>query len=53
MDIQFILMIAFFIAALAYIGRVVYRNINPKNNSCNTGCGKCAANFDTLPDLKK
>ncbi|WP_461789212.1 FeoB-associated Cys-rich membrane protein [Pedobacter sp.] len=53
MDIQFILMIAIFILALAYIGRLVYRSISPKSNSCGTGCGKCAANFDQIPDLKK
>jgi uncharacterized membrane protein len=53
MDIQFILMIIIFLAALFYVGRMIYRAIAPKKGSCATGCGKCAASFDQIPDLKK
>lgn len=50
MDIQFILMIALFVAALIYVGRVIYRSIAPKKGSCATGCGKCGADFSKIPD---
>jgi hypothetical protein len=53
MDIQFILVVIIFIAALFYVGRLIYRSVSPKNDGCGTGCGKCAANFDNIPDLKK
>ncbi|MES2417343.1 MAG: FeoB-associated Cys-rich membrane protein [Bacteroidota bacterium] len=53
MDIQFIIVIAIFAAALFYIGRIIYRSISPKSGSCASGCGKCAANFDNIPPLKK
>jgi len=48
MDIQFILVIIIFIAALAYVGRMIYRSISSKDKGCATGCGKCAANFDHI-----
>lgn len=53
MDIQFILVVIIFIAALFYVGRLIYRSVLPKNDGCGTGCGKCAANFDNIPNLKK
>lgn len=53
MDIQFILMIVVFIAALFYIGRIIYRTISQKKDSCSTGCGKCSANFTQVPTPKK
>lgn len=53
MDIQFILMIIIFAAALFYVGRMIYCAISPKSDGCGTGCGKCAANFDHIPNLKK
>ncbi len=53
MDIQFILMIVVFLAALFYVGRMIYRSVSPKGDGCGTGCGKCAANFDNLPEPKK
>jgi len=53
MDIQFILMIIIFVAALFYVGRMIYRSVAPKANGCASGCGKCAANFDNMPELKK
>jgi hypothetical protein len=53
MDIQFILMIVVFAAALFYVGRMIYRSVSPKNDGCATGCGKCAANFDEVKIPKK
>jgi hypothetical protein len=53
MDIQFILMIIIFSAALFYVGRLIYRSVSSKNDGCATGCGKCAANFDNIPQPKK
>ena len=53
MDIQFILMIIVFAAALFYVGRMIYRSVSPKNDGCGTGCGKCAANFDEVKIPKK
>ncbi|TKC01921.1 FeoB-associated Cys-rich membrane protein [Pedobacter cryotolerans] len=53
MDIQFILVIVIFIAALFYVGRLIYRSVSTKGDGCGTGCGKCAANFDNIPNLKK
>jgi len=53
MDIQFILMIIIFLAALFYVGRMIYRSVSPKGDGCATGCGKCAANFDNIPQPKK
>ncbi|MFN0255959.1 FeoB-associated Cys-rich membrane protein [Pedobacter ureilyticus] len=52
MDIQFILMIVIFAAALIYVGRIIYRSIAPKKGSCATGCGKCSADFSKIPDTK-
>lgn len=53
MDIQFILVIIIFTAALFYVARTIYRSIAPKNDGCATGCGKCAANFDNIPSPKQ
>ncbi|MCY1514183.1 hypothetical protein D9M68_487120 [compost metagenome] len=53
MDIQFILVILIFIAALIYIGRMVYRAVSPKKNNCASGCGKCAANFNDIAPTKQ
>jgi hypothetical protein len=54
MDIQFILMIAIFVAALLYVGKIIYRSIFPKKNSCASGCGKCSVDFDkNLPTAKE
>ncbi|MFN0292234.1 FeoB-associated Cys-rich membrane protein [Pedobacter helvus] len=52
MDIQFILMIVIFAAALFYVGRIIYRSVSPKNDGCGTGCGKCSANFDHISKPK-
>jgi hypothetical protein len=40
--IQQIIVIAAFIAAVLYAGRMVYRNFTVKEG-CGTGCGKCSA----------
>lgn len=53
MSIQVILVAVLFVAALCYIGRLIYQSVAQKNGSCNTGCGKCSANFDNIPDPKK
>jgi hypothetical protein len=39
--LQEILIVLIFIAALAYLGRLVFRSFQA--NSCATGCGKCSA----------
>ncbi|RZK50829.1 MAG: FeoB-associated Cys-rich membrane protein [Pedobacter sp.] len=52
MDLQFILVILLFLAALLYVGIKVYFTIFPKSNNCNSGCNKCAANFDHIPSPK-
>jgi len=52
MDMQLILVIVLFIAALAYIVRMVYRALSPKNKGCASGCGKCAANFNDIAPPK-
>ena len=52
MDIQFILVIIIFAAAVFYVGRMIYRAVSPKSDGCASGCGKCAANFDNIPTQK-
>jgi bacterioferritin-associated ferredoxin len=39
---QTILVIALFIAAIAYLGRLIYKQLQAKS-ACATGCGKCSA----------
>lgn len=47
--IQQILIGLVFIAALAYLGRLIYRNFKAGASSCATGCGKCGAvDFDKI-----
>lgn len=53
MDIQFILMVIIFVAALAYVGWIVYRSIFPKSGSCGSGCAKCPASMVEIADEKK
>jgi hypothetical protein len=44
---QQIMIILLFAAALAYLGRMIYRSFQSK--SCATGCGKCSAvDFDKI-----
>lgn len=40
--IQSILVALIFIAAVTYVGRLLYRSFQSKN-ACATGCGKCGA----------
>lgn len=40
--IQQLIVIAVFVAALAYIGRMIYRSFQAKS-ACDSGCGKCSA----------
>jgi hypothetical protein len=40
--IQFIIVGLMFIAALAYVGRLIFKSFQ-SNSDCATGCGKCSA----------
>jgi bacterioferritin-associated ferredoxin len=40
--IQSFLIIALFIAAAIYLGRLLFRSFQAKN-ACESGCGKCGA----------
>jgi hypothetical protein len=40
--IQQVIVIAIFIVAVAYIGRLVYKSFQAKS-ACDSGCGKCGA----------
>ena len=40
--IQQIIIIALFVAAAIYIGRLLYRSFQARN-ACESGCGKCGA----------
>jgi len=47
MDIQTILVILLFAAALFYIGRMVYRSVSPKSKGCGSNC-KCGVDFSNI-----
>jgi hypothetical protein len=40
--VQTLLIIALFIAAAIYLGRLLFRSFQTKN-ACESGCGKCSA----------
>jgi hypothetical protein len=40
--IQQLLVAVFFLGALAYLGRLIYRSFKAKSG-CASGCGKCGA----------
>ena len=40
--LQQILVLLIFVAAIAYIGRLVYKSFQAKTG-CDSGCGKCGA----------
>jgi hypothetical protein len=40
--IQSILVAVIFIAALAYVGRLIFKSFESKS-ACSSGCGKCGA----------
>ncbi len=51
--IQNVLIGLTFIGALAYLSRMLYRNLNAKT-ACSTGCGKCnAIDFSKIEEKLK
>ena len=52
MDIQTILVIILFLAALLYVGRIVYKSVSPKSNGCASNC-KCGVDFSNMSSDKK
>jgi len=53
MGIQEILVACLFIAAIIYVGRIIYNNLKP-NSACGTNC-KCGVDFSKIeiPDSEK
>jgi hypothetical protein len=47
MDIQIIIVGLLFLAALFYVGRLVYRSISPKGSGCGSNC-KCGVDFSNI-----
>jgi len=46
--VQQIIVLVAFIAAVVYVGRMVYKSFSA-NQGCSTGCGKCGAvDFETV-----
>lgn len=52
MDLQTILVVILFVAALFYIGRMIYRAATPKKGGCGSSC-KCSADFSNIESQKK
>ncbi|WP_310145840.1 FeoB-associated Cys-rich membrane protein [Pedobacter africanus] len=52
MDIQNILVILLFAAAIFYVGRMVYRAIFQKKGACGGNC-KCGVDFSNIEPHKK
>ena len=52
MDIQTILVILLFLAALFYVGRMIYRAASPKSGGCASNC-KCGVDFSNISPDKK
>jgi hypothetical protein len=52
MDIQTILVIGLFVAALFYIGRMIYRTVFTKKGGCASNC-KCGVDFSNIEAPKK
>ncbi|WP_142527606.1 FeoB-associated Cys-rich membrane protein [Pedobacter westerhofensis] len=48
MDVQIILVGLLFLAALFYIGRIIYRSVSPKSGGCASGCGKCGVDLSKI-----
>jgi len=44
---QVILVALLFVAALFYIGRIIYRSVSPKKGGCGTNC-KCGVDFTNV-----
>lgn len=54
MDLQAVLVVILFAAALFYIGRIIYRSLKPsKNGGCATGCNKCNVDFSNIDPKSK
>jgi len=51
MNMQVVLVGILFIAALFYIGRIIYRAVSPKSSGCGSNC-KCGVDFTNI-ELKK
>ncbi|RYE09915.1 MAG: FeoB-associated Cys-rich membrane protein [Hyphomicrobiales bacterium] len=52
MDVQMILIILIFAAAVFYVGRIIYRAVSPKSGGCASNC-KCGVDFSAInPDKK-
>lgn len=52
MDIQTILVIILFLAALVYVARIVYKSVSPKSSGCASNC-KCGVDFSNISTDKK
>jgi hypothetical protein len=52
MDIQTILVVLLFAAALVYVGRIIYRAVSPKSRGCASNC-KCGIDFSNIEPNKK
>jgi hypothetical protein len=50
MNVQEIAVVAVFVLAVAYLGRMLYRNFTAKN-SCGSSC-KCSADFSGVEPKK-
>ncbi|MDF3079069.1 MAG: hypothetical protein K0S09_2958 [Sphingobacteriaceae bacterium] len=51
MQVQTILVALLFVAALAYVGRSLYKTLKSKKG-CASNCGKCGVDFSNIDSLK-
>jgi hypothetical protein len=51
MGVQEVVLVLLFLAALFYVGRMIYENLQSKK-SCSSGCGKCGVDFSDI-EIKK
>lgn len=47
MDIQEIIVLALFVLAVAYIGRLIFRSLRSKKG-CASGCNGCGVDFTNI-----
>lgn len=47
MDIQEMIVLALFILAVGYIGRLIFRSLRSKKG-CASGCNKCGVDFTNI-----
>lgn len=52
MNMQVILVGLLFLAALFYIGRIIYRAVSPKSGGCASNC-KCGVDFSSTEVKQK